>query len=157
MLIRPATQADIAPWCALATEVSDIFQHPRDMGADKEFIAYVQNKVSKQEALTAVDDTSGENMGFVGFSRGKNRISWLAVSGKYRGKGAGDRLIKAALRQLDTDREITLSTFLSDYMPGLAARALYEKYGFEESGLTEYNGHSGCVMTRLPTVGEGKS
>jgi len=44
---------------------------------------------------------NGKNMGFIGFSRTNNRISWFAMSEKYRGKGVGSRLLKTALRQLD--------------------------------------------------------
>ena len=94
MLIRWANESDFPAWYALATEVSAIFEHPADMGADPEFMAYVQSKTEKYEALTAVDYMSGKNMGFIGFSRTNNRISWFAVSKRYRGKGAGDRLLK---------------------------------------------------------------
>ena len=34
MLIRWATEHDIPMWYALATEMSEIFQHPADMGAE---------------------------------------------------------------------------------------------------------------------------
>jgi ribosomal protein S18 acetylase RimI-like enzyme len=46
--------------------------------------------------LTAVDYVSGKNMGFILFSRTDNCITWFAVSEQYRGKGAGERLLKTA-------------------------------------------------------------
>jgi len=67
---------------ALATEVSPIFRHPADMGTDPEFTAYAKSKVSKYEALTAIDYISGTNMGFIGFSRNNNRITWFGVSAR---------------------------------------------------------------------------
>ena len=158
MLIRWANENDLPAWYALATEVSPIFQHPADMGKDPEFISYAKNKIDKYEVLTAVDYMSGKNMGFIGFSRTNNRISWFAVSEQYRGKKAGDRLLKTALRQLDTNKNITVNTFPDDYPQGIAARALYKKYGFTEEKLFIHDGLSRCEMTRLAsTEKRGKS
>ena len=124
MLIRWANGNDLLAWQTLATEVSAIFGHPADMGVDPEFIEYTKSKVSKYEALTAIDYTSSDNVGFIGFSRTNNRITWFAVSEKYRGKGAGDRLLRTALRQLDTNKDITVNTFCDDCLHGSAARGL---------------------------------
>ena len=148
MLIRWVTENDFPAWYSLATEVSAIFQHPADMGADPEFMSYVQSKMEKYEALTAVDYMSGKNMGFIGFSRTNNRISWFAVSEQYRGKGAGDRLLKTALRQLDTNKDITVNTFCEDYPQGAAARALYKKYGFTIEKPFIHDGLPRCEMMR---------
>jgi diadenosine tetraphosphate (Ap4A) HIT family hydrolase/ribosomal protein S18 acetylase RimI-like enzyme len=151
MLIRWANEKDLAAWCLLATEVSEIFQHPADMGLDPEFITYASNKVSKYEALTAVDYISGNNMGFIGFSRANNRISWFAVSDQYRGKGTGDRLLKTALRQLDTNRDISVTTFCDCDLQGAAAKALYRKYRFSVERPSAHNGLPRCEMTRPAT------
>ena len=148
MLIRWATKNDLSAWYVLATEVSAIFQHPADMGTALDFMSYAQSKTSKYEALTAVDYMSGDNMGFIGFSRTNNRISWFAVSDRYRGKGAGDRLLKTTLRQLDTNKNITVTTFCEDYPQGTAARALYKKHGFTMEKPTTHDGLPRCEMTR---------
>ena len=86
MLIRWATESDLPAWYALATEVSEIFQHPADMGAELKSKSSGRGAVSRYEMLTAVDYMSGNNMGFICFSRTENCITWLAVSEKYRGK-----------------------------------------------------------------------
>ena len=39
---------------------------------------------------------------------------------------------KKALAEFDRSREITVSTFREDDEKGVAPRALYKKYGFEE-------------------------
>ena len=148
MLIRWTTENDLPVWYTLATEVSSIFQHPADMGADPEFMSFTQKASDAYEALTAVDYMSGANMGFIGFSRIKNSISWFAVSEKYRGKGAGSRLLKTALRQLDTNKNITVHTFCEDYQPGMAARAVYRKYGFTEAKPFIHDGPPRCELTR---------
>jgi len=148
MLIRFATDHDLPAWYALAAEVSPIFEHPSDLGTDPEFMSYAQSKVSKYEALTAVDYRSGANMGFIGFSRTNNRISWFAVFEKYRGKGAGSRLLKTALRQLDTGKEITVVTFRDGYAPGAPARKTYQKFGFADKQPTMHDGLPRSEMAR---------
>ena len=89
MLIRWANENDLSAWYALATEVSPIFQHPADMGAELKQNKNGVGSVSRYEMLTAVDYMSRNNMGFILFSKEKNSITWFAVSEKYRGKGAG--------------------------------------------------------------------
>ena len=175
MLIRWATENDLPAWYALATEVSTIFQHPgclsqskersaagrymgeqdakhptspADMGEELKLNASGKGSVNRYEMLTAVDYMSGKNMGFILFSREKSSITWFAVSEKYRGKGAGDRLLRTALRQLDTNKDITVCTFCEDYPQGAAARALYKKYGFIVEKPVEHNGFPRCEMTR---------
>jgi ribosomal protein S18 acetylase RimI-like enzyme len=138
MLIRFANEKDLPAWYTLATEVSEIFQHPgcmgeqhgafcratspADMGAELRSKASGKGSVSRYEMLTAVDYMSGDNMGFICFSRTENTVSWFAVSERYRGKGAGERLLKTALRQLDTNKDITVMTFTTEYPSGAAAR-----------------------------------
>ena len=148
MLIRWATETDLPSWYALATEVSDIFQHPADMGAELESKSSGLGSVSRHEMLTAVDYISGINIGFICFSRIENSITWFAVSEKHRGKGAGDRLLEAALRQLDANKDITVTTFCDDYPQGAAARALYKKYGFIIEKPTTHNGLPRSEMIR---------
>jgi len=148
MLIRWATESDLPAWYALATEVSSIFQHPADMGAELESKSSGLGAVSRYEMLTAVDYMSGDNLGFICFSRAKNEVTWFAVSERYRRKGAGDRLLKTALRQLDTNKDITVTTFCDDYPQGTAARALYKKYGFTVETPTTHNGLLRSELTR---------
>ena len=69
MLIRWATESDLPAWYTLATEVSEIFQHPADMGAELKSKSSGKGVVGRYEMLTAVDYISGSNMGFICFSR----------------------------------------------------------------------------------------
>ena len=115
MLIRWANESDLPAWYTLATEVSAIFQHPVDMGAELKSKNSGKGAVGRYEMLTAADYMSGNNMGFICFSRENNCITWFAVSEKYRGRGAGNRLLKTALRQLNTNKDITVCTFRDDY------------------------------------------
>jgi len=148
MLIRWATESDLPAWYTLAAEVSEVFQHPADMGAELKSKSSGKGAVGRYEMLTAVDYMSGSNMGFICFSRTENSVTWFAVSEEYRGKGAGDRLLKTTLRQLDTNRDITVNTFPADYPQGTAARALYKKYGFTEEKPFIHDGLPRCEMRR---------
>lgn len=87
-------------------------------------------------------------MGFIGFSRTNNRISWFAVFEKYRNKGVGGRLLKTCLRQLDTTRENSVVTFRDDYLPGAPARAVYARSGFADRELTTNDGLPRSLMVR---------
>ena len=98
--------------------------------------------------LTSVDYMSGNNMGFICFSRKENTITWFAVSERYRNKGVGGRLLKTALRQLDTNKDIIVTTFNVEYLPGAAARTLYKKYGFTIENSITHNGLPRSEMTR---------
>lgn len=140
MLIRWANENDLPAWYALATEVSAIFQHPADMGAELASNKSGLGTISRFEILTAVDYISENKMGFICLSKEKSSIAWFAVSEKYRGKGVGCRLLKTALRQLDTTKDISVNTFVDGYAPGMAARALYQKFGFVEKKVFEHDG-----------------
>ena len=151
MLLRWATADEIPAFCGLATEVSALFQHPADMGADPEFISFAERKIDQYEALCAVDYMSGARMGFLAFSRSKNHISWFAVSKQYRGKGVGEQLLKTALRQLNTNQDITVTTFTAEHPGGQMARGLYRKCGFINEEPTEHIGHPRSLLTRPAT------
>jgi diadenosine tetraphosphate (Ap4A) HIT family hydrolase/GNAT superfamily N-acetyltransferase len=150
MLIRWAAIADKAQWISLATDVAEIFGAP-DMPKSESFGSYADSKIANYEALMAVDRMSGKALGVIGFSRANNRISWFGVFENRRGKGIGSKLLQTALRQLDTTREISVVTFRSDHAPGVPARAVYEKFGFAETSLTEHDGQPRSVMTRPPS------
>jgi GNAT superfamily N-acetyltransferase len=150
MLIRWATERDLPDWRGVAADVAQIFGAP-DMPERASFSEYTANKIGKYEALTAADRRSEKCVGFIGFSRANNRVSWLGVLEKVRGAGVGSRLLSTALRQLDTNREITVTTFRRDYAPGLPARAVYQKFGFADKEYIQLDGHPRVIMSRPPS------
>lgn len=150
MLIRWAKTEDIDQWRRLADTVANLFDSP-DMANDPQFLAYIDAKIAKHEALVAVERTSGELLGAIGFSRTNNRISWFAVFERHRRRGIGKRLLQTALRQLDRTKEITVETFHSECLPGLPARALYQSAGFAEKEVYhDENGNPRCRMSLAP-------
>ena len=153
MLIRYALESDIASWIQLADNVSSVFRAPL-MSADPEFLEYMQSKISKKEALIAVELPDQTCMGIIGYSKKHNRISWLGVFDIYRGKGIGSHLITSALKELDTSKNITVETFRDDYAEGRPAKMLYRKFGFKDTDntLTDKIGNEICLMTRTPEI-----
>ncbi len=69
------------------------------------------------------------------FSGKHGMICCLAVAQNFRQKGAGSMLMQEALSKLDRTRPITVTTFRQDDPKGPAARALYQKFGFEPGRL----------------------
>lgn len=152
MLIRWATTDDKYAWVELADNVANIFGNPT-MSTDKDFHEYMDSKLSKFEALIAVDRMSGNCLGIIGFSRTFNRITWFGVFEQYRGKGVGTRLLTTALRQLDRTREITVETYREDYPVGMPARIVYHKVGFVDvdNNMFDHLGNPRCKMAIAPT------
>ena len=147
MLIRMAQAEDTKHWIELARKISPIFG-VEDMTADGKFAEYIASKISKYEAIAAVDRMSNEAFGFVGFSKKHNRISWFAVDEIWRGKGAGEKLLRCAVNQLDWKKDITVITFTEDDPNGKAALSLYKKFGFVTDGdvFTDEDGNKRCKM-----------
>lgn len=151
MLIRWMEAGDIPAWLELAGEVAELFGAP-DMARDPAFRTFVEKRIRAREALGAFDRRTGGCMGAIGFSRPANQIAWLAVSSRYRGRGAGTRLLRCAIRQLDGTREIPVVTFRSDDPEGLPARVLYRTQGFVETDALyeDPDGRSRSRMVRPP-------
>lgn len=138
MLIKWMTMEDKPDWISLAEEVAPVFNAP-DMARDPEFHQYMDAKLSKYEALMAVNRMTKEVLGVIGFSRTYNRITWLGVFEKARRKGVGYKLLKCALNQLDWTKDITVETYRTGYEPGEAARRLYQKLGFIDVDTTLFD------------------
>jgi len=151
MLIRMAQEKDIDAWLALAKSVSPVFG-VEDMSKDSAFIGYISAKISKCEAIAAVDRMSGTPLGFIGFSKKHNRISWLAVDENHRGKGIGSKLLKCTINQMDWESAITVITFRKSASEGKAAIALYKKFGFKiiDEAVVDEHGSPRCKMSYKP-------
>ena len=126
---------DIDEWMDLVTRVRWNFPGLETQEKLDEHRATVLKFMNKQQAICVKDaDTIA---GVMLFSRGHNMICCLAVSPEYRRRGAATLLMDEALRNLDHNKEIVVSTFRADDEKGPAPRALYEKYGFIEEALIE--------------------
>lgn len=71
----------------------------------------------------------------------------MAVKPEYRNRGIASMLMKKALNELDSDKDVVVSTFREKDDKGTAARAFYKKFGFVESELIEEFGYPCQVFT----------
>lgn len=138
MLIRFATAEDRKDWLRLAEDVGEIFRAP-NMVNDPEFHQYMDSKLSKYEAISAIDRMTNDCRGIIGFSKIHNRITWFGVFKEYRGKGVGSKLLNCALNQLDFSKDITVETYPADYPLGEPARKTYQKFGFVDVDKTRFD------------------
>ena len=89
-------------------------------------------------------------VGVLLFSRNRNMICCLAVDPEYRQQGLASMLLREALNELDRSKDITVSTFRENDDKGIAPRALYRKFGFQEGELTEEFGYPNQVFVLHP-------
>ena len=78
-------------------------------------------------------------VGVLLISKKHNMICCLAVAPEYRRNGIASLLLKKALSELDRFRDITVTTFRDNDEKGIAARALYKRFGFAEEKLMVEN------------------
>ena len=104
--------------------------------------------MSKKQAL-CVKNTDAV-VGVLLFSRSRNMICCLAVDPEHRKQGLASILLKKALDELDKSREITVSTFRENDEKGIAPRALYKKFGFQEGEMTEEFGYPNQLFVLYP-------
>ena len=134
MEVLYGTASDIDAWMKVVERVAPQFPGLETKESREEHKATVLRFMEKQQAICV--KKNGEIVGGMLFSRGHNMICCLAVLPEYRRCGIASALLETALAELDKSREITVSTFREGDEKGLAPRALYKKFGFEEGELT---------------------
>ena len=100
--------------------------------------------ISKNQAICVRENN--RVIGVLLFSRYHNMICCLAVDPDFRRQGIASMLLEKALKELDRNRDITVSTFREDDEKGRAPRALYKKFGFKEGELTVEFGYPNQVF-----------
>ena len=126
---------DINSWMTLVRRVSWNFPGLETDKSIEEHEQTVLKFMSKRQALCM--KKYNEVIGVLLFSRNRNMICCLAVAPEYRRCGIASKLLETALRELDRNRNITVSTFREDDEKGIAPRGLYKKFGFREDELIE--------------------
>lgn len=151
MVIRNVNPADRDAWLLLAEQVEGLFGAP-GMACDPSFLRHVDKKLATGEALIAVDEASGSCLGVLSISKMNNHINWFAVDAKRRGHGVGTELLRRALNEMDSMREVTVETFRDDNAEGAAALAVYRKFSFVIVDNTVFDplGNPRCKMALPP-------
>lgn len=131
--------SDIDLWMGLVYDVSWNFPGLETQEKLEEHKKTVLRFMGKKQALCV--KCGNEIVGVVLFSRRHNMICCLAVSSQYRRRGIASTLLENALKELNSDKDITVSTFRKNDEKGIAPRALYKKFGFLEDELIEEFGN----------------
>lgn len=131
--------SDINSWMDLVKDVRWNFPGLETQQNLDEHKETVLRFMEKKQALCVKEEN--EIVGVILFSRGHNMICCLAVSPQYRRLGIASKLLGKALSKLNTDKDITVSTFRENDEKGIAPRALYKKFGFVEDELIEEFGY----------------
>ena len=143
-----ADSSCIHAWMQLVRKVSWKFPGLETEACIMEHEQTVLKFMGKRQALCV--QSRGAIIGALLFSRSRNMICFLAVDPDYRKQGVASILMSKALDELDRARPITVSTFREDDEKGMAPRALYRKFGFQEGELTEEFGYPNQVLVLRP-------
>ncbi|MBQ9510171.1 MAG: GNAT family N-acetyltransferase [Clostridia bacterium] len=138
----------IDSWMQLVREVSRSFPGLETEESLDEHKQTVLKFMSKKQALCVRNKETV--VGVLLFSHSKNMICCLAVDPEYRKQGLASILLRKALDELDRSKEITVSTFRENDDKGIAPRALYKKFGFQEGEMTEEFGYPNQVFVLYP-------
>lgn len=138
----------INAWMKLVRKVSWNFPGLETQECINEHEQTVRKFMDKKQALCVKSQEA--IIGVLLFSRNQNMICCLAVDPAYRKQGLASTLLRKALDELDRSREITVSTFRENDEKGIAPRALYRKFGFQEGELTEEFGYPNQVFVLRP-------
>ena len=154
MLIRSVTKNDCKAWLALAHESDEIVGNviPDIATFYEGFDEYMDAKIRQNEAFIAEDRMSKRCLGIVGFSQKNNRITYLQVAKTSDFQKIGPKLMEAALKQLDKNKEISVTVIKSDAEPIKKERKLYKRLGFiEDDKAIVEAGISAYLMKRPPS------
>ena len=138
----------IDSWMKLVRKVSWNFPGLETEEGLDEHKQTVLKFMNKKQALCVRNNET--IVGVLLFSRSRNMICCLAVDPDHRKRGIASILLKKALDELDRSKEITVSTFRENDDKGIAPRALYRKFGFQEGELTEEFGYPNQVFVLYP-------
>ena len=138
----------IDSWMQLVREVSRSFPGLETEERLEEHRQTVLKFMSKKQALCVMNNETVA--GVLLFSRSRNMICCPAIDPAHRKQGLASILLKKALDELDRSKEIIVSTFRENDDKGIAPRALYRKFGFQEAEMTEEFGYPNQIFVLYP-------
>ena len=138
----------IDSWMQLVRKVSRSFPGLETEESLEEHKQTVLKFMRKKQALCVMNKETVA--GVLLFSRSRNMICCLAVDPAHRKQGLASILLKKALDELDRSKRIIVSTFRENDDKGIAPRALYRKFGFQEGEMTEEFGYPNQIFVLYP-------
>lgn len=137
MNVEYGTSMDIESWMELVKLVSWNFPGLETESDIEDHRKTVLRFMGENRAL-CVKETD-KVVGVLLISNKHNMICCLAVAPEYRRNGIASALLEKALSELDRSNDITVTTFRDNDEKGIAPRALYKRFGFEEEKLMVEN------------------
>lgn len=137
MKVEYGTLQDIESWMQLVRRVRWNFPGLETEAALDDHRKTVLRFMGENRALCVKD--AEKVVGVLLLSKKHNMICCLAVAPEYRRNGIASLLLKKAIAELDSTRDITVTTFRDNDEKGIAPRALYKKFDFVEEKLTVEN------------------
>ena len=128
MKVEYGTSLDIESWMELVQSVSWNFPGLETEAAIEDHRKTVLRFMRENRALCVKDD---ENVvGVLLLSKKHNMICCLAVAPEYRRKGIASALLEKALAELDSSRDITVTTFRDNDEKGIAPQSAIQAIWF---------------------------
>ncbi|UZW15388.1 GNAT family N-acetyltransferase [Clostridium pasteurianum] len=132
-LLCYAEMHDIDSWIKMIEIVRDNFP---GLETTEKMDGYRETVIKNIKRKTALCVKYGnEIVGAMIFSYHSQCLSCMAVHPNYRRKGIASAMIEKMISLFPDNIDISVTTFRKNDIKGIAPRALYKKYGFEESEL----------------------
>ena len=128
MAVQYGTLQDIDSWMQLVQRVRWNFPGLETETSIEDHRHTVLRFMGENWALCVKD--AEKVVGVLLLSKKHNMICCLAVAPEYRRNGIASALLEKALAELDSSRDITVTTFRDNDEKGIAPRALYKRFGF---------------------------
>lgn len=135
MLIEFGTKQDIDSWMCLVEKVKDAFPGLETKEALNEHKNTVLDFMGRASAICAKEQ--GKIVGILLFSSENSEICFLAVDAEHRRQHIAEKMVSLMLSKMDSQRNISVTTYREGVPEGSAARAFYKRIGFTEGKLTE--------------------
>ncbi len=135
MIIELATERNIDNWMDLVNKVKNSFPGLETPEALEEHRNTVLGFMKKASAICAKKDN--RVVGTLLFSKETNMLCFLAVDAEYRRQHIAEKMFSYMLTFMDTEKDITVTTYREDVLEGIPARRFYKRMGFTEGKLTE--------------------
>lgn len=135
MKIERGSKRDIDNWMCLVEKVKDSFPGLETKEDLNEHRNTVLDFMGKSSAICAKNQD--EIVGILLFSSENNMLCFLAVDPKYRRQHIAEKMVAYMITEMDTQNDISVTTYRDGVPDGIAARAFYKRIGFIEGKLTE--------------------
>ncbi len=135
MIIELATKQNINDWMNLVYKVKKDFPGLETAEALDKHRNTVLEFMEKDSAICA--KTDNRIVGTLLFSKESNMLCFLAVDAEYRRQHIAEKMFSYMITFMNSEKDITVTTYRADVPEGIPARMFYTGMGFVEGKLTE--------------------